>query len=38
MYWVLTKDTEETVAISKFKQVAEIVAKNYLKECIVRYA
>ena len=36
VYWVMIKETEETVAITENKEYAEWIAQNFPKECIIR--
>jgi hypothetical protein len=38
MYFVLQQGTEKTVAMTPFKDAAEIIAANFPTGCIIRYA
>jgi len=38
MYFILDKKTEKTVAMTVFKDAAEIIATSFPTECIIRYA
>jgi hypothetical protein len=38
MWFVLENKTEKTVAMTAFKDAAEIIAASFPAECIVRYA
>lgn len=35
-YWVLAEDTEETIAQTPSKEVAEYLVKNYTVPCFIR--
>jgi len=38
VYWVLIKETEETVAITRNLEYAQWIRENFPVECVVRYS
>lgn len=38
MYMILTADTEETIASTRFEDVAKMIANSMPVKCVVRYA
>ena len=38
MYFVLTKKTEATVAMTDFEDIAKQIADNFVEDCVVRWA
>ena len=38
MYFIMTKKSEITIATSKYEDVANLIAKSFTEDCIVRWA
>ena len=38
MYYILTKKKEKTVAHTDFIDIAEMIAKDFTEECVIRWA
>lgn len=38
MWFILDKETQKTVAMTVYRDAAEIIAANFPTECIIRYA
>lgn len=38
MYYIMTEKDEITVAMSKFEDVADLIAKNFTETCIIRWS
>ena len=38
MYFILTKKEEKTVAHTDFIDIAEMIAKNFTEECVIRWS
>ncbi len=38
LYWVMVKETEETVAMTFNEEYANWIAENFPKECVIRFS